>query len=140
MKKFFTIFILFTVLTTCFSSCADTRPTEYQSLDLSVIGQEVSDNLGRATNNYVGNCYEFSAELSYISQDLKTFSAYEIDPAKDLGVQIHGNLLDEDDREVIMNANDGDIIKIKGKITEIHLGFMISAELRMDVYELSIEK
>lgn len=138
MKKVL-ITILLITLTILMTSCgSSSRPTEYQSVSLETIAKEVDSNMARATKTYVGNCYEFKAELSYISEDLKTITAYEIDPDKDLGVQISGSILDKEDRDILLNANDGDIITIKGKIKDIGLGFMISAELTMDVYEISI--
>ena len=138
MKKLLLLLLSVLMIFSLASCNSNSRPTEYQKIGLDVIGKDVSENLGRATNEYVGNCYQFKVKLSYISKDLERITAYEIDPAKELGVMISGNLLDKEDKDIIMNANDGDIITIKGKITDISLGFMISAELKMDIYEISI--
>lgn len=137
MKKLLSILLCF-VMCLSFVGCGEERPSQYQNLTLSTLGNDVDSNLARATEKYVGNYYSFSAELSYISKDATSITAYEINPSYELGVCIHGEILDKEDRNIILQAEEGDIIKIKGKITDIGLGFMISADVKMDIYEIKI--
>ena len=139
MKKFLTTIFVVIIALSCIACAPESRPTQYKSVNLATIGQEVDTNLARATEKYVGGNYSFYAELSYVSQNATTITAYEINPAYELGVCVSGKILDQEDKDIIKNANDGDVILIKGKITDIDLGFMISAKLKMDIYEIRIQ-
>lgn len=130
----------------CLVGCSDSvetsqeeRPSEYQTASWSTILQDVVDNPARATQKYVGQYYSFYGEIFFISDDATYISINEINPGYYTS-SVSCIVLDEEDVNTIINANKGDAVTIKGKITDIeHDVLGNTAELDMDLYEIIIE-
>ena len=143
MKKSI-LLLLVIVISVMFVSCDSMglRPMSYETFDEKTFIEDYDSNLARAAKKYIGNSYEFSVKVNDISKDAKTITAkityeYRTDwYATSKSILIHGEILDKADQKKILEVNVGDMILIKGRITDIDES---SLGLDIDIHKIEIQ-
>ena len=143
MKKILTTIFVAMAMLICVACSTtnkpETRPTTYQTVSWATIRQEGQDNIARTTEKYVGKYYSFSGELFYIANDASYITINEINPGK-MTSSVFCKVIDQEDRQTILNAKADDLVIIKGKITDIEYdSWSKTVKIDMDLYEIQIQ-
>lgn len=137
MKMKRIIAILMTGLLLLTLSACGNKNYEYKNGSWATARNDAAGNLASARKKYVGEYYSFTGELTYIAEGF--IAVDEVNPGKyTSGVTC--TTKDKELCDIILDLKKGDMVTVKGKITDIeHDALGNTAEMDMDVYEI-IEK
>ena len=101
---------------------------EYQKITLGTLEKNLQENAARAQQQYQGVYVEFDGRLEVIDANGEYFSVQSGSFLSD----IHCSIKNEQQKQVLISKNKGNIVHVKGKITQVGeiLGY------RIDVIEL----
>jgi len=136
MKRIISILLaLVMIMGMCISlSACGNKQYEYRTGSWATARNDAADNLASARKKYVGEYYSFTGELTYIAEGY--IAVDEVNPGKyTSGVTC--TTKDKELCDIILDLKKGDMVTVKGKITDIeHDSFGNTAQMDMDVYEI----
>ncbi|MBR1915023.1 MAG: zinc ribbon domain-containing protein [Alphaproteobacteria bacterium] len=101
---------------------------EYQKISPRELERKLEENAARAQQQYQGMYIEFQGKLGNIDADGEYFGV----DSGDFLSSFHCSIKNEQQKQVLISKNKGDIVHVKGKITRVGeiMGY------RVDVIEL----
>ncbi len=155
MKKLTTVLLCVAMLLsiTChFASCAneaedgnedeeifDINSVQCRVLDLTTISTEYWDNSYRAEETYIGNYVSTVGKVSTVNKGsvhIKQYNANWKSSSEKYGYAMC-NMQTDDYNDLLLNLNEGDFVKVKGKVTDLEADAN-GVTVAIDTYSIGI--
>ena len=106
----------------------NTQDIEYQKITVDELMNKLEENAASAKEEYNGKYLEITGKLSVIDSDLKYIGIYSINDIDIIG--IHCKLKDYKTKSKVKTLTTGQIITVKGKITDVGeiLGYVLEVQ------------
>lgn len=103
------------------------KQIEYELVDLNVLFSDLEDNAMKAENNYQNKNVEFEAKIASFDSDGSYISVEPVNADEWNFQTATCSIKNDEQKEVLMEKNVGDVVTIKGKIKSIGelLGYSI---------------